>query len=410
MEWGINLEMKNKSSRFFSGFFSGIGKFIKLFFLMIFFVFKLIFLSFKAFFHLLGLIRTGLSNKLRFSLTFKITVTYVFIFFTVFLLMSIAIIASFHHYIQDYPPEDYIFLLGAILLACNLAGIIAITLIGSGVSRRLLAPIKTMTKTVKEISFNRLDKRLDVSGSKNELKDLARTFNDMLDSIQKSVEQQNRFVSDASHELRTPISVIQGYANLLARWGKDDRKVLEESITALQSEAENMNHLIEELLFLAREDSGTLKINREEFRLSEVITEIIYETNLIDANHQFVNEINEDFVINADRKLLKEAVRILIDNSIKYTPADGAITLNCYLKNKKAVISIEDTGIGISKEDLPNIFTRFYRADKSRTKGTGGTGLGLTIAKLIIDNHNGKINVWSELNKGTIFRIELPLA
>ena len=324
--------------------------------------------------------------------------------------MSIGIIASFNHIIQNYPPEDYIFLLGVLLLAFNLAGFIAIILIGSSVSRRLLAPIKAMTKTVQEISFNQLDRRLDVSGSKNELKDLAQTFNDMLDRIQISVEQQKRFVSDASHELRTPISVIQGYTNLLARWGKDDRKVLEESISALRSEALNMNHLIEELLFLAREDSGTLKINREEFKLSEIITEIIYETNLIDTSHIFINEKNEEFFIKADKKLLKEATRIFMDNSIKYTPIGGIIKLNCYLKNDKGIISIEDTGIGISKEDLPYIFTRFYRADKSRTKITGGTGLGLTIAKLIIDNHNGKINVWSEFNKGTIFRIELPLS
>ena len=117
----------------------------------------------------------------------------------------------------------------------------------------------------------------------------------------------------------------------------------------------------------------------------------------------------KEFMIKADRKLLKEAVRILMDNSIKYTPVGGVIRLNCYLKNKKAVISLEDNGIGISKEDLPYIFTRFYRADRSRAKDTGGTGLGLTIAKLIIDNHSGKINVWSEIHKGTIFRIELPL-
>jgi signal transduction histidine kinase len=323
--------------------------------------------------------------------------------------MSAGIIYSFNHFIKEFPPEDYVFLLGTILAVFDLAGIIAIIFVGSRASRRLLSPIKAMTRAVREISFNQLDKRLDVRGSKNELKDLAQTFNEMLDRIQKSVRQQNRFVSDASHELRTPISVIQGYTNLLARWGKDDRKVLEESLTALQGEAESMNHLIEELLFLAREDSGTLKITKEEFKLNEIIDEILYETKLYDSAHQVISEKNEEFQVCADRKLLKEAVRILVDNSIKYTPDNGTIELNCYLKNNKAVISVEDNGIGISKEDLPNIFTRFYRTDKSRTKESGGTGLGLTIAKLIIDNHRGRINVWSELNEGTIFRIELPL-
>ncbi|MGI6554107.1 MAG: histidine kinase dimerization/phospho-acceptor domain-containing protein [Bacillota bacterium] len=154
-----------------------------------------------------------------------------------------------------------------------------IILVGSKASRNILAPIKAMTDAVREISFNQLDRRLEVSGPKNELKDLAQTFNEMLDRIQESVEQQNRFVSDASHELRTPISVIQGYTNLLARWGKDDPKVLDESISALQSEAESMNHLIEELLFLAREDTGRLKINKEKFNLRDVIDEVLYETS-----------------------------------------------------------------------------------------------------------------------------------
>jgi two-component system sensor histidine kinase ArlS len=359
--------------------------------------------------NIFGFISSSFSHKLRFSLTFRITTAYAFIFLIIFLLMSLGIMVSFSYYIQTYPPEDYLYLLGGILAVFNLIGFLAIIFMGSRASRRLLAPIKTMTQAVRDISYHQLDKRLDVSGSKNELKDLAQTFNDMLDRIQASVQQQNRFVSDASHELRTPISVIQGYTNLLARWGKDDRKILEESLTALQSEAENMNHLIEELLFVAREDSGRLNVSKEPFMLSEVIREILYETSLIDTDHQIISQQQEDFEIKADRKLIKEAIRILIDNSLKYTPDGGIIKLDCYLKNQKAVISIEDNGIGISKDDLPHIFNRFYRADESRTKGKGGTGLGLTIAKLIIDNHNGNIKVWSQINEGTIFRIELPL-
>ncbi len=397
--------MKNERS----GIFQSTKKIFSVVLSAIFIIFRILFLSVKLFFSFCGRIAEVLSDQLRFSLTLRITTTYVFIFFTVFLVMSAGIIASFSYFIREYPPERYVILLSTILAVFNLAGILAITLIGSRASRRLLAPIKTMTEAVREISFNQLDRRLDVGGSKNELKDLAKTFNDMLDRIQKSVQQQNRFVSDASHELRTPISVIQGYTNLLARWGKDDRKVLEESISALQSEAKNMNHLIEELLFLARDDSGTLKITKEQFQLKEIVNEILYETSLMETTHQIVSEKQEDFPVSADRKLIKEAVRILVDNSIKYTPAGGTIKLNCYVKNKQAIISVEDNGIGISKEDLPHIFTRFYRTDKSRTKESGGTGLGLTIAKLIIDNHQGKINVWSELNEGTIFRIQLPL-
>lgn len=315
---------------------------------------------------------------------------------------------SFRYYIQNNPPEDYVLFLGIILGIFNIIGLISIIFFGSKASRKLLAPIKVMTKTVKEISINVLDKRIDVSGSKDELKDLAKTFNEMLDRIQKSVEQQNQFVSDASHELRTPIAVIQGYADLLDRWGKDDPQVLEESISAIKSEGESMKSLVQKLLFLARGDKNTQRVEKSNFMLSEVINEILKETRLIDKNHSILNDQNEDFIIHADQKLIKEAIRIFMDNSIKFTPAGGTIKLNSYQKNKRAVISIEDTGIGISQEDLPYIFNRFYRADKARTKASGGTGLGLAIAKWIIDSHYGKIDVWSKLNAGTVVRIELP--
>ena len=364
---------------------------------------------FKEIFRLLHHLSHAVTNKLRFSITFKITTTYVFLFLLIFCLMSVGITVSFRHYIQNNPPEDYVFFLVAILGIFNIVGLISIIFFGSKASRKLLAPIKVMTKTVKEISINVLDKRLDVSGSKDELKDLARTFNEMLDKIQKSVEQQNQFVSDASHELRTPIAVIQGYADLLDRWGKDDQQVLEESIAAIKSEAVSMKSLVEKLLFLARGDKNTQRVEKADFMLSEVINEILKETRLIDKSHNILIDQNEDLIIHADQKLIKEAIRIFMDNSIKFTPAGGTIKLNLYQKNKKAFISIEDTGIGISQENLPYIFNRFYRSDKSRTKASGGTGLGLAIAKWIIDNHDGKINVWSELNTGTVVRIELPL-
>lgn len=369
----------------------------------------LLFFSAKILFRLFQRIFKGITNKLRFSITFKITMTYVLVFIFVFSFMNVGIIMSFEHYLQDNQPQNYVALLAVILGVFNIIGIMAIILIGSKVSRKLLSPVLLMTETVREISINKLDKRLDVSGSKDELKDLAQTFNDMLDRIGKSVEQQNRFVSDASHELRTPIAVIQGYASLLARWGKDDRQVLEEAISAIQSEADSMKHLVEKLLFLAREDNKTLKIEKQEFLLNEVVNEILRETGLIDKNHTIASAKNEEIRLWADQKLIKEAIRIIMDNSIKYTPPGGKITLNSYRKKDKAVISIEDTGKGIAKEDLPHIFDRFYRADKSRTKESGGTGLGLAIAKLIIDNHQGRIDVWSELGAGTIVRIEIPL-
>ena len=368
-----------------------------------------IILALKFTLYLFDKLTEEITKRLRFSIRFKITATYVSIFILIFSLISIGIIFSFEYYIKNISPKDYIYILGTILVIFNIIGIISIIIISSRTSKRLLSPIYYMTNTVKEISINDLHKRLDVSGSKDELKDLAKTFNDMLDRIQNSVELQNQFVSDASHELRTPISVIQGYANLLDRWGKDDRQVLEESVSAIKSESENMKVLVENLLFLARGDKNSQKINKEKFPISELISEVLKETKLIDSHHNILTEKNEEFIINADKNLIKESIRIFIDNSIKYTPFNGTIKLNSYKKNNKAVIIIEDTGIGIPKDDIPHIFNRFYRVDKSRTKKDGGTGLGLAIAKWIIDNHKGTIHVDSTLNVGTTIKIELPI-
>lgn len=271
----------------------------------------------------------------------------------------------------------------------------------------MLRPIDNMTNTAKSISANHLDRRLDVIESHDELKELAETFNEMLDRLQKSYEQQKQFVSDASHELRTPIAVIQGYANMLNRWGKEDKAVLEESITAINSEALNMKDLVEKLLFLARADKQTQKLQKSEFYLNDLVEEIAKETKMIDNKHDFICERNDTVQIFADRALIKQALRIFIDNSIKYTPEGGTIKINSISNPNGLTISIEDTGIGIAKEDLPKVFHRFYRCDKSRTRNTGGTGLGLSIAKWIIDNHNGAIEIESTINQGTKITIHL---
>jgi signal transduction histidine kinase len=295
------------------------------------------------------------------------------------------------------------------LIFIDLIFTIIIIRVGSKASGKIIKPVENMTSIAKNININVLDTRLDISGAQDELKELAETFNDMLDRIQKSYKQQNQFVSDASHELRTPISVIQGYANLLSRWGKNDKDVLDESIEAIKTEAESMKDLIEKLLFLARGDNNRQTIEKHRIVLNELIDEIIRETRLIDNIHQIINIENQDITINADGKLLKEALRIFIDNSIKYTPSGGEISINSRFEKKEAVVTIKDNGIGIPKDDLPNIFNRFYRADKSRTKETGGNGLGLSIAKWIILIHNGSINVESRVNYGTTITIVLPL-
>lgn len=297
-----------------------------------------------------------------------------------------------------------------IMIGSDIVILLMVIISGSRVVKKNMRPVAVMTDTVKNITINALDTRLDIRGSKNELKDLAKTFNGMLDRIQRSYEQQNQFVSDASHELRTPISVIQGYANLLDRWGKEDKAVLEEAIAAIKTESQSMKELIEKLLFLARGDKNAQKIEIEEFYTDEFIDEIVKETKLIDNHHEIINRESDRLCINADRKLLKEALRVFIDNSIKYTPEGGQINIDCREENNRVVMIVEDNGMGISREDIPNIFNRFYRADKSRTRETGGTGLGLAIAKWIILKHKGTIEVESQLEKGTKIRVILPIS
>ncbi len=272
------------------------------------------------------------------------------------------------------------------------------------------AELHNLAGALKTIDAGQLDKRIAVDSSQNELKDLAQAINDMLNRINQSYESQVRFVSDASHELRTPISVIQGYVGLLDRWGKHDEKTLQESIGAIKGEAENMKALVEQLLFLARGDNETIQLHREVFDCCGVVEEIIKETRLIDSSHDFITELKKPACIEGDRQLIKQAVRILMDNSIKYTPAEEKIIIRVFTAQDMVKIQVQDNGIGIAPEDVPNIFDRFYRSDESRARKTGGSGLGLAIARWIVERHAGFFEVISRLDIGTRTTINLPRA
>lgn len=311
--------------------------------------------------------------------------------------------------IKDMEHEYHFLKLLFIMMAIsNIIGIIIALISGSFVSKRMLKPIDKITKTAQIISIRDLNKRIEVTSADDELSRLTNTFNEMIERLQNSFQNQNKFVSDASHELRTPISVIQGYINLLDRWGKDDKEILQEAINTIKSETSSMTKLIEKLLFLARGDSGALKLEKENFSLNELIDEVIKESRIIAPDYCIISEKNEFISICADIRLIKQALRALIDNSIKYTPTKGKIKINSYLELENILITIEDTGVGIPKKEIPKLFNRFYRVDEARSKKTGGTGLGLAIVKQIIDIHNGSISIESELGKGSKIIIRLP--
>ncbi len=312
--------------------------------------------------------------------------------------------------VKDMHNEyDFMKILFEVMAAADFIGIIASIILGYMVSKRMLKPIDYITKTAENISINNLKERIEIKGPDDELKRLASTFNNMIDRLQEAFNRQAQFVSDASHELRTPITVIQGYANLLDRWGKDDRGALEKSIYAIKLEAANMANLIEKLLFLAKGDSGTEVIEKKEFWLNELIDEVVKESRIIEQNHIISSDQNDTVKIFADYKMIKQMLRIFIDNSIKFTQEHGKIDISSEIQDKIVKITVSDTGIGIPKDEIKNIFNRFYIVDKSRSKEKGGTGLGLSIAKWITDIHQGTINVESEEGKGTKVTIDLKL-
>lgn len=296
-----------------------------------------------------------------------------------------------------------------VAIVCYLFFILLIVKHGKRGILRLLKPIEIMSESANRLTVNNLgSQRLNVEGTKNELKDLAGTINQMLDRIELSYESQKQFVSDASHELRTPIAVIQGYINMLDRWGSKDEEILEESIAAIKNEAVSMQDLVEKLLFLSRHDKKTLKLKKITFNMKLVVEEMIKETKLVTKDRKIVCPKLQDIMVYGDKQALKQAIRIFIDNAIKYSNTGDEIRISCENKKGHCVVTVEDTGIGMKREDMDNIFERFYRSDEVRNHKINGHGLGLSIAKLIVLKHVGSIRVRSQYEKGSSFKITLP--
>ena len=305
---------------------------------------------------------------------------------------------------------------------------------GRRVARRLLRPLDRMAQAARELgrsaaraqnssgeklhdlesAISRInpespEEKLDMGD--RDLEGLQDAINGLLERMREANAQQVQFVSDASHELRTPIAVIQGYANMLDRWGKQDEKVLDESIAAIKSESEYMRRLVEQLLFLARGDAGRNPMEYRELDLGELMKEVCEEGQLIDPAHDWRTEIQPGAVCLGDGGMLKQCVRILTDNAGKYTPAGGVIWLRAEPCGPDEVrIEVQDTGMGIPEGDMPRVFDRFYRADPARNRAGGGAGLGLSIARWIVERHGGHFELLSRPELGTRVNIVLPSA
>lgn len=262
-----------------------------------------------------------------------------------------------------------------------------------------------------QTAINKLDPTAaaHIHTGNSDLQGLEEAVNSLLDRMRESYVQQAQFVSDASHELRTPIAVIQGYAGVLDRWGKTDEKVLDEAVTAIKNESEHIGKLVEQLLFLARGDNGRQTVNMDVFSLSDMMKEVYSEYRLIDDKHEYICDISGEYKAYGDVSMIKQTVRILTDNAKKYTPEGGEIVLRVR-KNVKGEVcaEVQDNGIGMNQTDIEHIFERFYRADPARSRDTGGCGLGLSIAKWIVDRHGGRFEVSSVVGIGTRMTVVLP--
>jgi two-component system OmpR family sensor kinase len=272
-----------------------------------------------------------------------------------------------------------------------------------------LKPLEAITETAEQINrADDLSRRLPYHGPEDdEIGSLVRSFNQTLERLEALFTSQQRLLADVSHELRTPLTVIKGNVDLMRRMKSLD----EESMMSIDQEAGRLTRLVGGLLLLAQAESGKLALNMQQVELDLLLTEVFQEMTILAGSRVRVhlNEIDQVYV-KGDRDRLKQVFINLVANAIQYTPQGGEVFLSLEKIGEQARIICRDTGPGIPAEDLPHIFERFYRAEKSRTRGkTTGFGLGLSIANWIVERHGGRIEVESKEGKGTTFAIWLPV-
>ena len=293
----------------------------------------------------------------------------------------------------------------AIFLLCAIPLILISWIIGWRAAARMLKPIKRIIAQAEAISSSSLNSRLDESGADDELKLLARTFNELFARLEKDFEREKRFTQDVSHEIKTPIAVISGHADLLLRWGKEDPQVLESSLKVIRREAASMAAIAEQLLKLNRAQGPRgAPLLKEKINASSFLHSIKEDFELIEPSADISVSAAPNAEIETDAESLKEILRIVIKNGIQYNESERA-KIEIALANNE--ITVRDNGIGIAAEDLPHIFESFYRADPSRNRSRGGAGLGLAIAKAVAESIGASISAESAPGEGTRIRIWL---
>ncbi len=296
-----------------------------------------------------------------------------------------------------------------VMTALGLVGLVAAVLGSWAVASRALLPITAVDKTARSIALSHnFSQRVPLSSRHDELGHLIETLNEMLGSLQAAYYAQQRFVADASHELRAPLTIIQGNLELFARHKNIPETERQEILADIQNEAVRLSHLVADLLTLARADSGTT-LNHYPVELDTVLLGAFREAKQLVHGQTLFLDTFEPVQIIGDEDRLKQLLLILLDNAIKYTPPNEQVHVTLRRKTNTAEIVVQDTGIGIPTEALPHIFDRFYRADPARSHDPGGTGLGLSIARWITEQHGGQIAVTSTLGEGTVVSVSLPI-
>jgi len=310
-------------------------------------------------------------------------------------------------------PSDIRNMLAMFRMVIINSALVVVLLAGVGgmfMADRTLRPVEYIADTARGIGESDLSRRIDVQ-TDDELGRLASTLNGMIGRLDEAFKKQRQFVADASHELRTPLAVIQAESTLgleKIRTQAEYRRSLE----LVSQEVAYMSEIVSKLLLLARNDAGCDPIDFEDVNVTELFGELSQDVEALvqEKGLQFNLGPMDNLTVRGDKLKLRQLFLNILDNAIRYTPSGGSISGSILRKNGSVVASIGDTGIGIPAEHLPYIFDRFYRVDKSRSRADGGTGLGLAIATSIAKVHGGGIEVESEVGKGTIFHVVLPLA
>ena len=291
------------------------------------------------------------------------------------------------------------------------SAIIAIVL-GYLLSNQMTKPIKKIQEIISSISEENIStKRIKVSEKNDEFSIVSEHFNELLDKISFYIEQQKHFVEDVSHELRTPVAIVEGHLKLLNRWGKDDPEVLEESLQASLVELQRMKTLVQEMLDLSRAPQVKEQYKDATTNVTEVAKQVVHNFRVLypEFTFTFDDDLKRDLWIPIYLNHLEQVVIILMDNAVKYSLDRKEIILSLSKGEEHVEIAVQDFGMGMTEEDRRKVFSRFYRVDKARSRERGGNGLGLSIAKELIESYDGEISVTTLLNHGSIFKITLPL-